>query len=323
MTIPDPDIGHRRRGRVFRLAAAGILAAAIGVAPSPAVDAAVRCGCTANEPPIAYVRNVTDGGGAEIFRMNADGSGQTRVTNSPGFDSFPSWSPDRSRVVYATDRHSVNHIENFELHVIDATGANDRRLTDQARNDTEPAWSPTGDKIAFTSNRDFNSEIYVVNADGTGLRNLTMVQAEDTQPAWSADGTQLAFVRQTPQGSRHIFIMNADGTGVRQLTFGSLSKRNPAWSPDGSTIAFSMLASGNEDVFTTSSAGVSFPRRVTTRPEPDTFPTWSPDGRIAYAGAGDIRVVRPDGTGDTALTTHPDFEFRPQWARPPQPVLSP
>jgi len=32
-------------------------------------------------------------GNAEVYVMNADGSGQTRLTDDPGLDLEPAWSP--------------------------------------------------------------------------------------------------------------------------------------------------------------------------------------------------------------------------------------
>ncbi|MDP8886983.1 MAG: hypothetical protein M3M91_04240, partial [Thermoproteota archaeon] len=39
-------------------------------------------------------------GNQEIYIMNADGSNQTRLTNSPAWDSLPSWSPDGSLIAF-------------------------------------------------------------------------------------------------------------------------------------------------------------------------------------------------------------------------------
>jgi len=40
----------------------------------------------------------------EIFVMNADGSGQTNLTNHPVDDDYPAWSPDGTRIAFTTFR---------------------------------------------------------------------------------------------------------------------------------------------------------------------------------------------------------------------------
>src|SRR5258708_3914474 len=40
----------------------------------------------------------------EIYVMEADGSNQTNLTNSPAIDGWPKWSPDGSRIVFASYR---------------------------------------------------------------------------------------------------------------------------------------------------------------------------------------------------------------------------
>ena len=39
-------------------------------------------------------------GNPEIYTMEADGSNQTRLTNNPGNDVSPKWSPDGTRIVF-------------------------------------------------------------------------------------------------------------------------------------------------------------------------------------------------------------------------------
>ena len=43
-------------------------------------------------------------GNREIYVMNADGTAQTRLTNNPAVDVAPAWSPDGSKIAFASDR---------------------------------------------------------------------------------------------------------------------------------------------------------------------------------------------------------------------------
>jgi Tol biopolymer transport system component len=57
--------------------------------------------------------------------MNADGSGQTRLTTRPDFEIEPRWSPDGQRLVFA--RHPLGGAP--ELWLMQADGSALRRLT--------------------------------------------------------------------------------------------------------------------------------------------------------------------------------------------------
>ena len=116
---------------------------------------------------------------SEIFTIGPDGNGLARVTNNPANDVTPSWSPDGSKVAFASGRDGKG-----EIYAINADGTGEKRLTDNAAVDTSPAWSPDGSKIAFSTNRDGNYEIYVMNADGTGLANLTNTPVNEFDPDW-------------------------------------------------------------------------------------------------------------------------------------------
>ena len=51
-------------------------------------------------------------GNHEIYVMNADGSGQTNISNNQAIDYQPSWSPDGSKIAFATGRHGSDNREN-------------------------------------------------------------------------------------------------------------------------------------------------------------------------------------------------------------------
>src|SRR5688500_8492524 len=81
-------------------------------------------------------------GRAQLYVMNADGTGERRLTNSVGEDTHPSWSPDGALIVFDSYRDSV-----FNLYVIRADGTGERRFTQSppgARGEfaRHPAWSP-------------------------------------------------------------------------------------------------------------------------------------------------------------------------------------
>ena len=255
-------------------------------------------------------------GSVDIYVMNADGSGVTRLTNDAAWSLIPAWSPDGSRIAFTSSRG-----DSLEILVMRADGSGVTRLTGGSEwNDASPSWSPDGSRIAFASDRDTydsdpdtydNFQIHAMNADGSGVTRLTRnPDWDDSFPAWSPDGSRIAFASDRADGFDYqIHVMNADGSGVTPLTGGQgVEATAPAWSPDGSRIAFSAYREDddNADIYTMNADGTDV-TRLTSDPAEDYFATWSPDGsRIAFTSGRDgnteIYVMNSDGTGVTRLT---------------------
>jgi hypothetical protein len=148
--------------------------------------------------------------------MNANGSGQTRLTVNPGFDNRdPAWSPDGQRIAFTSARDG-----NSEIYVMKADGSAQTRLTTDPARDFSAAWSPDGTRIAFASARTGAHDVYVMNADGSGQTRLTTDPASDFNPAWSPDGAKIAYESTTTfgDGGGEVLLMNADGSGRTNLT---------------------------------------------------------------------------------------------------------
>ena len=75
-----------------------IIAGALAALAAVTAAEAARATFPGSPGKIAFV-SVRDAN-QEIYVMNADGSGQTRLTFSPGSDRTPSWSPDGTKIAY-------------------------------------------------------------------------------------------------------------------------------------------------------------------------------------------------------------------------------
>jgi TolB protein len=168
---------------------------------------------------LAFVSD-RDGGEPEIYRMNADGSGQVRLTRTAAFvsDHTPSWSPDGAYVVFASFRAGQDNVEVYRMR---PDGSQVTRLTTTAAgvDDNAPQYSPDGRSIAFSSTRAGNQQgVWLMDADGGNPRRLVDDPArDDVFPRWTADGRVVYAHFGTEQRGSDVWITAADGTGAREL----------------------------------------------------------------------------------------------------------
>ena len=126
------------------------------------------------------------GGGAQIFVMNADGSGVERLTHEPqaSWALSPAWSPDGSSIACFAGQGADDGI-----FILDLASGGMRLISPEGQWAGQPSWSPDGAWIAYAvldldTTGDF-SHIWVMAADGTGARQLTFAEAWDATPTWS------------------------------------------------------------------------------------------------------------------------------------------
>ena len=261
--------------------------------------------------------------------MNADGTGQRRLTIVPAMALSATWSPDGTKIAYgytpATDGPSGGDQERMQIHVMNADGTDDHALpTEIAASD--PAWSPDGERIAFAGKKDGVYDVYVMNADGSGLEQLTADPATDFAITWTPDASAVLFT--SDRGGDHDIVrLDLATKAVTSVTTGPSNDYDPAISPDGTRLAFTSdrRAENSYDVWLAGIDG-SDPTRLTVGTDDEVgdsyMPSWSPDGsRIAFTSnrTDDFDVYSmPAGGGEAVnLSRNPgasDGWARPQWS---------
>lgn len=225
-----------------------------------------------------------------------------QLTDGDDSELAPSWSPDRRRITFQSNRDG-----NWEIYVANADGSGVRRLTNNDARDGEPSWSADGKRIAFVRDGD----LYAMRASGNGEHKI----GDDGEwPAWSPDGKSLAY--DVEFAGHHGIVVAAPGEGLG--AYGAPDDRRPAWSPKGDVIAYQCRLGERWHICLLNPKSGS--QRVLTGHDSDAFaPAWSPDGsRIAFIsdrdGTDQLFVMHADGTGVVRLTSGQGEKDTPSWA---------
>jgi TolB protein len=219
---------------------------------------------------VAYLKSVR--GAVDVWLMRPDGSGQRQATTSGGHKQLlqwsaggrlayaqdgtiftlaqgdlpirvaagrePAWSPDGSRLAYASQDG---------LWTVDADGRNPVHVATMPAQG--PSWSSDGARIAFAGTRSFpelaslkfgaptRQDVFTVRADGGDLRRLTGPRGDEYafgawggwSPTWWPDGSRLFF--HSVRGGPLTWLMNADGTCEGPFSQAPISLQQPAWRP--------------------------------------------------------------------------------------------
>ncbi|MEW5827103.1 MAG: hypothetical protein AB1778_09775 [Candidatus Bipolaricaulota bacterium] len=286
--------------------------------------------CLASEEGGRIVFISNRDGNAEIYVMNADGTGASRLTQNTSNEFCSDWSSDGTRIVFQSDRDDPRPITCFpsclvKLYVMNADGSGERRLMDLPGSEDHPDVSPDGREIAFEADRDGDgkSEIYVVAADGGEPRLVIGDRFHNASPDWSPDGREIAFSSDR-DGGVDLFVVGIDGSDLRKLADTGMSDYFPDWSPDGRQVVFfaASFPSVRQDVFVVNLDDGQLTRLTQTPTVVDENPQWSPDGeRIVFQtnrdGNFEIYSMDRDGSDVNRLTRHGAGDYWPDLWLPP------
>lgn len=237
--------------------------------------------------------------GIAIYTVNIDGSDPKLRVNG-GY--VPSWSPDGSRLVFASGA---------SIYLYDLATEGISLLPTRGLSMT-PSWAPTGDAIALaTNNGDSHAppDLWMISPTGGDMRRMPLPGPPRNQtdsPAWSPNGSHVAAIVRDGFSGGRLFRTDTLGVDTLYLSAGNEAAESPAWHPDGSLIAYSRVVGQSLEIWRVSIDGTD--RRRIVRNAVD--PAWSHDGtRLAFTrlnsdGPGELWYLTL-ATGDETLVARP------------------
>lgn len=167
-----------------------------------------------------------------LWRVSSGGGKPELVISSTREEILPDYSPDGTRIVFASNRSG-----NWEIWAANANGSDVHQVTSFGGTPAaNPRWSPDGRLIAFQYLHEGSCDIYTMTPEGASIHRLTSDPARDETPAWSVDGHWLYF-GSNRTGNFEIWKMPVnDPAQATQLTHGG--GQWPNESTDGQYLYF-------------------------------------------------------------------------------------
>ena len=273
-------------------------------------------------------------GGSLVFALRENGQenlwalgvGETnplRLTNYPGDERDPAWSPDGTRIAFAG-----NWEGNWELYLMQIDTGTLTRLTYSQGFEGAPSWSPDGQYLVYEGYYPDTEdlELYIISTDPTaaasdGATRITFTPGPDIEPAWSPGGREIAFTSWRNGTNRDIYVLSldaggGDGAAINLTNTSDQDEDYAVWSSDASRIAYSAFVNGVEGVYVKPAQQPEASAILVGRGR---MPAWAPnDASLAYVldfnRQSQIVAGVPGNFG--AATNAKQLEFRatdPDW----------
>jgi Tol biopolymer transport system component/C-terminal processing protease CtpA/Prc len=253
----------------------------------------------------------------DIYRVSSDGGDAVPLTVHSAHEMAPVWSPDGSRIAFASNRYG-----NYDVFVMDADGGVAKRLTFHSSGDLPTSFTPEGEAVLFSSARldaafcvqfptRAQPELYEVSVEGGMPRQVLTTPA--LHAVWDDGGTRLAYTdeksyeeltRKHDDSSfaRDVWIYD-DGAGTHtRLTGFGHDDRQPVWTDGGEGLYFLSERGGSFNVWKMDLDDPSSPRQITDHDRhPVRSLSISDGGDLCYGFDGRIWVRRAGSEAGTAL----------------------
>jgi TolB protein len=163
----------------------------------------------------------------QVWMMDRNGKNPRRVFKGDGWD--PTWSPDGSKILFASDRDGST-----QLYIGNIDGSSIRRVSQMQGLRGRSDWS-VQNLIATYAGESWAREVFTMNLDGSNAHRVSRKGGNAQGPSFSPDGQWIAFTAYYDEFNNvngcEIYIMRVDGSDLRRLTNNDYCDYQPRWGP--------------------------------------------------------------------------------------------
>lgn len=219
---------------------------------------------------------------SDLYVKAVTGSALRQLTDDPANEMMPAFSPDGSRVAFASDRSG-----NWDIYIMDAAGGQPVQVTHDATDDFYPSFSRDGQKLIYSSfgMQSGQWEMVIIDLNNPSTKRYI---GHGLFPVWSPTRDKIVFQRARQRGTRWFSIWTLDLVNGEPMSPTEIAASSnaaaitPDWSPDGKQVVFCTVI--------------------------------DPDADDAGPQQADIWLINADGTNRVRLTMGQFMNVQPNWA---------
>ncbi len=154
----------------------------------------------------------------DLFVVPVTGGPAKNITENPGNDSQPLYSPDGKFIAYRKMERAGFEADRNQLVLYERATGRHINLTEQVDYSVhDVVWSPDSKVLYFNADDNGNESIFRVSVRTKKVEAL-LTTGYNTQLRMSPDGNSLLFLRELINTPAELYRMDPDGKNLRQLT---------------------------------------------------------------------------------------------------------
>jgi Tol biopolymer transport system component len=275
----------------------------------------------------AWIAFDSDGGTSnrDIYVIRPDGTGRRRLTTEPSTEEQPSFSPDGTKLAFASDREGGV----LQIYVMDLATGVSTRVTQRAEGAHDPAFTIEGTRLAYRS----GVLVFSAMLDGSDERQATDGTTCCASGPFGGPAFPYKDDRMFYDDYNAIYVLGGVSTTRGTVVMPTTGEQShPAVSPDGSTLVFQATCDSDAPrrsiwaVSTTQAANLAcHGRRLSDGATDATHASWGPSDIVVWGSVTggnnhsspvpSSLVTSQDGTVRT-LTSGEGDDRNPSWSTP-------